>query len=267
MEILGRIVETKMEEIDRLRGHEEELRERAGDQPPPRDFFGALADPSVVSLIAEVKRRSPASGEIRPGLEPVELARCYEAGGARAISVLTDREYFNGSLKDLARVRAAVEVPCLRKDFILDERQVWQARAAGADAILLIVRILEDARLRELQALAEELGMAALVEAHDRNEVERAVAAGARILGINNRNLDTFETDLNRTLELLDAVPHEAVLVSESGIYSGEDVSRLALRGVDAVLVGESLVRAQDPEAKARELSRFRPGPRNPATR
>jgi len=226
-----------------------------------------LADPLGLSLIAEVKRRSPGAGAIRPELDPVALAERYAAGGARALSILTDASYFQGSLDDLSRVRAAVPLPCLRKDFVLDPIQVHEARASGADAILLIVRILGDGPLQELRLLTEELGMEALVEAHDAEEVERAVASGARILGINNRDLATFSTDLQVTLDLLGSVPPGVVLVSESGIRTAEDAARLAAEGVDAVLVGEALVRAPDPEVLARELSRPRPAPREVTAR
>jgi indole-3-glycerol phosphate synthase len=255
-------VATKREEIEALRPRAEELARRAASAPTPRDFHGALADPSGLSLIAEVKRRSPGAGAIRPDLDPVALAERYAEGGARALSILTDGPWFQGALEDLTRIRERVTLPCLRKDFILDPVQVHEARAAGADAILLIVRILDDQALRELRLLAESLGMGVLVEAHDRDEVARAVASGARILGINNRDLATFVTDLQVTLDLLDAVPSEVVLVSESGIRTGGDAARLAARGVDAILVGEALVRAPDPGALARDLSAPRPAPR-----
>jgi indole-3-glycerol phosphate synthase len=247
-------VATKRVEVQSLRPRAADLRARAADAPPPRDFHGALAGGDAVSLIAEVKRRSPGAGAIRPDLDPLELARSYESAGASALSVLTDREYFGGSLDDLARVREAVCLPLLRKDFTLDPLQVHEARAGGADAILLIVRILDDGPLRELRHLAEELGMAALIEAHDGDEVERALASGARILGVNNRDLSTFETHLETTLGLLERVPTGVTLVSESGIRSGDDVARLGKAGVDAVLVGEALLRAEDPGDAARRM-------------
>lgn len=253
--VLDRIVESKRAEIARLMGRESELRSRAADAPAPRDFRGALARPARLSLIAEVKRRSPGAGAIRPDLDPVELAGRYASGGASALSVLTDGPFFQGELADLTRVRDAVTIPCLRKDFILDERQVWEARGAGADAVLLIVRILDDEPLRALRELAEDLGMSALVEVHDADEMDRALDSGAAILGINNRDLSTFRTDLDVTLGLLDRVPHDAVLVSESGIRTSGDATRLAERGVDAILVGEAMVRAVDPGALARELT------------
>jgi indole-3-glycerol phosphate synthase len=214
-----------------------------------------LARPDAVALIAEVKRRSPGAGEIRPGLDPIALASEYEAGGASALSVLTDQDYFGGRLDDLTTIRRSVTIPLLRKDFTLAPEQVWEARGGGADAILLIVRILDDGMLQELRLLAEELGMAALVEAHDAEEMDRALASGAKIIGINNRDLRTFTTRLETTLDLLVGIPESVVLVSESGIRTREDVERLGAAGIDAVLVGESLLREDEPGEKARELS------------
>jgi len=254
-DVLARIVATKRREIAELLPRLGEIRARAEAAPGPRDFTAALRRPGSVALIAEVKRRSPGAGAIRPDLDPAELAAAYVRAGAAAVSVLTDREYFQGSLEDLTHVREAVAVPVLRKDFMVSEAQVWEARAAGADAILLIVRILEDGELAGLRALAERLGMAALVEVHDRSELRRALDAGARIVGINNRDLSTFETTIGTTLELAREVPEGVTLVSESGIRGAEDVGRLGAEGVDAVLVGEALLRAASPAEKSRELS------------
>lgn len=254
-DILDRIVETKEKEVRALAERSAEVWARARSASPPRDFEGALRGRGTVSLMAEVKRRSPGAGEIRPDLDPVELAAGYEAAGASAVSVLTDREYFGGSLADLRAVRERIEIPVLRKDFTLVPDQVAEARAAGADAVLLIVRILDEARLRELAQAARELGLAALVEVHDGPELERAVAAGARIIGINNRDLSTFTTDLDTTIELLDDVPEGLVVVSESGIRTAADVERLGEHGVHAVLVGESLLRASDPTEVAARLA------------
>jgi indole-3-glycerol phosphate synthase len=248
-DILQQIVETKRGEVVALGRIFSELRDRAEEAPPVRDFVGSLVSGGGVSVIAEIKRRSPGAGEIRTDLDPLSLGPSYESGGAAALSVLTDEEYFGGSLGDLAGVRALVEIPVLRKDFIIDESQVYEARGAGADAILLIVRILDDDRLRSLRTLAEELGMSVLVEAHDGEEVERGLAAGAGLLGINNRNLRTFETRIDVTLSLAARVPPSVVLVSESGIHTAADVCRVGERGVDAVLVGESLLRQEDPGA------------------
>jgi len=253
--ILASIVATKRMELDALRSEARGLARRAADAPPVRDFKAALAGGSAVSLIAECKRRSPGAGPIRPGLDPAELTRGYERAGAAALSVLTDREYFAGSLDDLAAVREVVGIPILRKDFTLEPIQVTEARAAGADAVLLIVRILDDAMLRELLSAADALGMAALVETHDAEEVARALEAGARVVGINNRDLATFRTDLDTTLGLLERVPEDVVVVSESGIRTPADVEALGRAGVDAVLVGETLLRADDPAAEAAALA------------
>jgi indole-3-glycerol phosphate synthase len=214
----------------------------------------ALAASERVALIAECKRRSPGAGAIRPDLDAAELTRGYARAGASALSVLTDSEFFGGSRDDLEAVRRATPLPVLRKDFTIDSLQVLESRAMGADAILLIVRILSDRMLADLNEAARDLGMSVLVEAHDRTEVERAVSIGADLIGINNRDLSTFRTDLDTTLELLDAVPEGVVVVSESGIRGPDDVARLGDAGVDAILVGESLLRAPDPEAAARGL-------------
>jgi indole-3-glycerol phosphate synthase len=254
--ILASIVGTKRDELQALRPRGRELEREALAAPPPRDFAGALRSGAHVSVIAECKRRSPGAGEIRPGLDPAALARSYEAAGAKALSVLTDARYFGGSLADLAEARAATTIPALRKDFTIDPLHVLEARAAGADAVLLIARLLDDGALASLQSLARELGMSVLVEAHDASEVERALDAGAATLGINNRDLATFTTDLDLTLRLLEEVGPEVVVVSESGIRSRDDVALLATAGVDAVLVGETLLRAPDPGAAAAELAR-----------
>jgi indole-3-glycerol phosphate synthase len=242
--ILDRIVHTKRAEVERLRPALADLRARATDAPAPRDFAGALRDAASVALIAEYKRRSPSAGPIASG-EVVEVAREYAAAGAQAMSVLTDAEYFGGRLEDLTEARAAAGLPVLRKDFVIDGAQLIEARAAGADAVLLIVRILDDHALRDLLACTADLGMAALVEAHDADEVERALAAGAEVIGINNRDLSTFVTDLGVSIGLAEAVPADRVLVAESGIASPADVDRLGAAGVDAVLVGETVMRSR----------------------
>jgi len=253
--ILSSIVATKLEELEALRARAAELRRRAADVPPARDFRSALRSGASVALIAECKRRSPGAGPIRPGLDPVALTGGYERAGASALSVLTDRTYFGGSLDDLVAVKEATGIPVLRKDFTLDPLHVVEARAAGADAVLLIARILDDAALRELLDTAAGLGMAALVEAHDAAEVRRALAAGASVVGINNRDLADFTTDLRRTLELIELVPPGVVVVSESGIRTPGDVAELGRAGVDGVLVGETLLRAPDPARAAASLS------------
>lgn len=253
--ILAAIADTKRLELERLAPRRAELERRAAAAPPPRDFADALGTGGSVSLIAECKRRSPGAGAIRPGLDPAGLARSYSGAGARALSVLTDGSYFGGSEDDLVAARAACALPVLRKDFTLDPLQVLEARAMGADAVLLIVRMLEDAPLRALLGLAAELGMAALVETHDEAEVSRALEAGARLVGINNRDLATFTTELDTTLRLVDGIPGEVTVISESGIRTPADVAMLAAAGVDAVLVGETLLRAPDPAAAAAGLA------------
>jgi indole-3-glycerol phosphate synthase len=252
--ILDRIVAVKREEVRRTSQRSAEIVAQAKDAAPARGFRSALLRPAEVRLLAEVKRRSPSAGEIRPGADPAEVARAYEAAGAAAVSVLTDREFFGGDLAALRAVRAAVRLPILRKDFVVDPVQVWEARAAGADAVLLIARILDDSALAGLLGLAVELGMDALVEAHDGAEVERSLAAGATLLGVNNRDLDTFTTDLELCVRLAPAVPADVVYVAESGIRTADDVDRLGAAGVDAVLVGESLMRQPDLRAAAAAL-------------
>ncbi len=254
-DILDRIVETKRRELEALLPRRDELERAARSAAPARAFRDALGAGPDVAVIAEVKRRSPGAGPIRPDLSPADLATMYEAGGASAMSVLTYTSYFWGGLADLEEVRATAGLPVLRKDFTIHSTQVFEARAAGADGILLIVRILLDADLVSLRELAQELGMGVLVESLDAVEVDRALSTGADILGVNNRDLRTFETSLDVTLGLLDRLPSDVVLVSESGIRTADDVARLGASGVDAVLVGESLLRQEDPEAGVRALS------------
>jgi indole-3-glycerol phosphate synthase len=248
-------VETKRSELSALRRRRGEVVMAAAAAPPVADFEAALRRGPNVALIAEMKRRSPSAGEIRGGAGAVEVARTYERAGVAAISVLTDGAYFGGSLADLEEVGRAVALPLLRKDFMLEDVQFHEARAAGASAVLLIVRILDDAQLRDFGSLATELNMSALFEVHTAVEVERALAADARIIGVNNRNLATFETDLQLTVDLGPLVPAECVLVGESGIRDVADVELLAAAGAGAVLVGESLMRAPDPLAHARALA------------
>ncbi len=252
--ILGRIVESKRAEIERLLPRRAELRAAAESAEAPRAFEAALGGGASVALLAEIKRRSPSAGWIRPDAGVEELAASYAAAGAAALSVLTDAEWFGGGLEDLRAARRAAALPVLRKDFILDPVQVWEARAVSADAVLLIVRLLDDARLAELHALARELGMAVLVEVHEAAELERALAVGAAVVGVNSRDLATFRTDLSRAVSLAARVPPDRVMVAESGIRDASDVNRLAAAGVDAVLVGESLMRAPDVRAAAAAL-------------
>src|SRR5262245_14667698 len=235
-----------------------DLERACRDLPAARDFESALLPPAGgVRLIAEVKKASPSRGVLaRAGdFDPVAVAREYADHGAAAISVVTDEKYFQGSLDLLGAIRPSVAVPLLRKDFLLDEYQLWESRAAGADAVLLIVAILEPARLRDLIRGAKEVGLATLVEAHTAAEADTALGAGARVLGINNRDLRTFETRIETTLELLPGLPPGAIVVSESGFVTGEDVRRVVSAGAHAVLVGETLVRASHRPAKIAELT------------
>ena len=252
--ILDRIVDAKRAEVQSIAGKAADFRALAAGASPPRGFARALRHPEHVQLLSEVKRRSPSAGDIRPGADPAEVARAYREGGAAALSVLTDREFFGGDLDALVRVRSAVDLPVLRKDFVIDALQLWEARAAGADAVLLIVRILEDSLLRDLLGLAAELGMDALVEVHTADEMDRARSAGATLVGVNNRDLSTFVTDLGLSLRLAANVPSSVTLVAESGIRTAEDVDRLGAAGFDAILVGESLMRQMDLAAAASAL-------------
>jgi indole-3-glycerol phosphate synthase len=253
--ILDEIIAWKRREIARHRRSlpDDAVQAEAAVAPPARDFAAALRAPGV-SLIAEVKRASPSKGLLRPDADAVTLAREYETHGAAAISVLTDGRFFQGSLDDLRAVRQNVNLPVLRKDFILDTYQIYQARAGGADAVLLIVAALDDDKLASFHRLAQALGMAALVEVHDEAELERALAIDPRIVGVNNRNLSTFEVDLETTFRLRPLIPASVVLVAESGVHTHADVTRLSAAGADAVLVGEALVRAQDVGRKVKEL-------------
>ncbi|HEX4130405.1 MAG TPA: indole-3-glycerol phosphate synthase TrpC [Pirellulales bacterium] len=246
--VLDRIVATKRDEIARAQAERPlaELRRRLIDAPPPRDFFAALARPGPIRLIAEVKKASPSAGILREQFDPVAIARAYEAHGAACISVLTDEQYFLGSLDHLAAVRQAVALPVLRKDFVLDAYQVVEARAAGADAVLLIAECLDDCHLRSLFNAIIELGMTPLVELYEPANLDRVLEAGATLVGINNRNLHTFEVDLEHTIRTRQQIPADCVVVGESGIRTRADVLRLETAGVDAMLVGETLVRQAD---------------------
>lgn len=246
--ILDQIMETKRREVAaaRERVPERELEQQVGDRPPARDFTAAVGRPGEVRVIAEVKKASPSAGVIRPDFDPVTIATAYERNGAAAISVLTDVDYFQGSLADLTAVREAVGIPVLRKDFVLDRYQLLEARAAGADAALLIAECLPGDRLAELQRQAVAVGLHTLVELHDAEELPRVIDSGARVIGINNRDLRTFVTRLDHTLDLIAHIPADRVVVSESGIRTRADLDRLAAAGVRAVLVGESLMRSAD---------------------
>ena len=245
--ILDEIVAAKWEEIARAKVKlpADELQRAIQDAPPVRDFFAPLAVGGSIKLIAEVKKASPSQGVIRQDFDPVQIALAYEAAGATCLSVLTDEPYFQGSLDYLRQIRAAVNLPLLRKDFILDSYQLLEARAAGADAVLLIAECLDDCNLRKLHNETLELGMTPLVEFYDPENLPRVLAAEAQLIGVNNRDLRTFVTDLGHTIRLREQVPLDAVLVAESGIHTRADVLRLQEAGVDAMLVGESLM-AQD---------------------
>jgi indole-3-glycerol phosphate synthase len=246
--ILEKIVVTKREEIARSKAArpEKQLRVAVADAPPVRDFFSPLAADGPIKLIAEVKKASPSAGVIRTDFDPVAIARTYADHGATCLSVLTDEHYFQGSLEYLAAIRTAVNLPLLRKDFVLDTHQLLEARAAGADAVLLIAECLDDCSLRKLHNETIELGMTPLVELYEPANAPRVLAAGATLIGINNRDLKTFETDLEHTVRLRSQLPADCVVVGESGIRTAEDAQRLCDAGVDAMLVGESLMRQPD---------------------
>ena len=256
-DILARILDEKRREVADLAGRLSEFKAAVADAPPPRSLADALRRPAdaPMRLLAEVKRRSPSAGVLVDPFVPAQIARRYEAGGADAVSCLTDGRFFGGAVEHLREVRAAVSLPVLRKDFLIAEVQIYEARAAGADAVLLIAEALDARRMTDLAFLAAELGMDVLAEAHGDAALDRAIECGAAVVGINNRDLATFEVRLETT-ERLAHVVREAghVLVSESGIRSAADVARLRAVGTDAILVGESLLRAADPAAKIAEL-------------
>ncbi len=254
--ILDKIVTAKRREIAerQARTPAAGLERRLADAPPARDFRAALERPGSVQVIAEVKKASPSAGLLRADFDPVAIAFTYARHGAAALSVLTDEPFFQGSLANLTAIRATGSPPLLRKDFILDPYQLLEARAAGADAALLIAEILTDRELADLQRRAAGLGLQTLVELHDAANLERVLASGARLVGINNRDLRTFTTRLEHTLDLAERCPPDCCLVSESGIRSRADVLRLQAAGVKAVLVGETLMRAPDVGAKLDEL-------------
>jgi indole-3-glycerol phosphate synthase len=230
-----------------------ELLERASETPPPLDFAAALRAEGL-ACIAEIKRRSPSKGDLDPGLQPDVVAKEYAAGGAACLSVLTDETFFGGSAADLVVARKAAGLPALRKDFTVQQADVVDARLMGADAVLLIVAALDDDELRACAGVAEQLGLTAVVEVHDGAELERALAAGAHVVGVNHRDLRTFEVDQERACALAARIPDDVVAVAESGIRDSADARRLADAGYDAILVGEALVRAADRAAELRGL-------------
>ena len=227
----------------------------------PHALAAALKDETKINIIAEFKRKSPSKGEIRSNADPVNIARAYEAGGASAVSVLTEEDYFAGSLDDLRAVRHAVSLPILRKDFVFEEYQVYESAAAGADALLLIVAALDDETLAQLRRIAEdELGMDALVEVHTSEEMHRAIGIGAKLIGVNNRDLATFEVSLETSTQLASISRDNALLVSESGIGSADDIDRLYNLGYRGVLIGESLMRADEPAEALKKFTERRKG-------
>ena len=258
-DILEKILARKVEEIAERRRSVgvRELQQQAGAADVPRGFINALQQKTAAgqaAVIAEIKKASPSRGILREVFDPAWIAASYEKGGAACLSVLTDIDFFQGADAFLQAARAACSLPVLRKDFIIDPYQVYEARAIGADCILLIVAALDDAMLLELLQLAEALGMDALVEVHDADELERALALPARLVGINNRDLRTFETSLETTLGFLERIPADRIVVTESGIHTPDDVSLMRSHGVDVFLVGEAFMRATEPGEKLAEL-------------
>jgi indole-3-glycerol phosphate synthase len=254
--VLDRIVAHKRTEIEQAKSRlsESELTARLADAPPVRDFVLALERAPTIGLIAEVKKASPSAGLIRDDFDPVGIARAYEAGGAACLSVLTDERFFQGHLDYLRAVRAEVVLPVMRKEFVLDRYQVLEARAAGADCVLLIAECLDDCHLRDLYFYASELGMECLVELYEPENLDRVLKLDPPLIGINNRNLKTFVTDLKHTTELKKQIPDSKLLISESGIRTHEDVVFLEQHGVRGILVGESLMRQDDIELATRTL-------------
>lgn len=258
-DILQKILARKAQEIIERRARVTlgEMRERAARADSPRGFGSALRARIAAgkpAVIAEVKKASPSKGVMRADFRPAEIAQSYETGGAACLSVLTDLDFFQGTDAYLQQARAACTLPVLRKDFTIDAYQVYEARALGADCILLIVAALDDARLQDLSQLAQALGMDALVEVHDEAELDRALRTAASLIGVNNRDLRTFETSLDVTLNLRGRVPSGRLLVTESGIHAPADVARMRVAGVNAFLVGEAFMRAPDPGAELKRL-------------
>lgn len=251
--MLERILDATRARLPDIQARADDLYRQAVESPPPPPFGAALASPGM-SVIAEVKRRSPSRGDLAPDLDPPAQALRYAAGGAAAVSVLTEPEYFSGSPDDLAAVAGAVDIPVLRKDFIVHPAQVWEARALGASAVLLIVGVLDQHELASLLAVCAEAGLDPLVEVHDAAGARIAVDAGARIVGVNNRDLTDFSVDLATAEAVALLLAEVPVTIAESGIFTGADAARMAAAGYDAVLVGEALVKAPDPAALVREM-------------
>lgn len=257
-DILSKIVATKEQEVAEARKKvpESELRKQAAQRQEFRPFFKRLAEPGLsgVNIIAEIKRASPSKGLICPDLDPAFYAGTYEKGGAAALSVLTDTQYFKGSLDDFRTARQNCKLPMLRKDFIISPYQIYESAVLGADAILLIVRILKEEQIKDFLQLAGELKLDVLTEVHSHEELETAAKAGAKLVGVNNRNLKSFETDIQRAAGMVSRFSSEMIAVAESGIHSREDIVMLQKAGIFNFLIGESIVRAPDPEAFLRVL-------------
>lgn len=249
---LVEIIEQKKREISGLKN--EGLPEVDFDIQPTRDFRSAISLPGRINLISEIKFASPSAGIIRDSANPAVIGREYETAGAAAISLLTDKMFFSGEINNLPFLKSKVSIPILRKDFIIDEIQILEAEKFGADAVLLIARILEREKLLDLIEMCRGLGIAQLTEVHDMRDLEKAVECGADIIGINNRDLDTFEIDINTTARLVHYIPKESVTVSESGITRADDIKGLKGKGINAVLVGSALMESSDPGMKAREF-------------
>jgi indole-3-glycerol phosphate synthase len=251
---LVEIISEKKREVKLLRDKERSIYQEGKPPFPIRDFKRAISRPGQINLIAEIKFASPSAGVICKRKDPLRIGRIYEQAGAVAISLLTDKRFFGGDIGHLPRLKGAISLPLLCKDFIIDEIQVEESFLYGADAVLLIARILSRQQLRELLVICRKLGLAALTEVHDRDDLERAIDCGAEIIGINNRDLDTFKVDLNTTIELAPRVADKYIIVSESGIRNGKDIQLLKRSGVQAVLVGTSIMKSDDLAEKTREL-------------
>jgi len=258
-DILQKILQRKVEEITEAVAKESlvDISKRAESALPVRGFIQAIENKITsgnAAVIAEIKKASPSKGVMRENFIPSDIAKSYEKGGAACLSILTDRDFFQGAPEYLLQAREATKLPVIRKDFIIDPYQVYEARAMNADCILLIVSALGDAALNELLALAHHLHMDVLMEVHDRDEMERAIQSGAKLIGVNNRNLRTFDVSLQTTLDMLDMLPNDRILVTESGIHVPEDVKLMRENGVNSFLVGEAFMRAHEPGEKLAEL-------------
>jgi indole-3-glycerol phosphate synthase len=251
--LLAEILAEKKNEIERLK--KTGLVSNSNIKAPPlRDFMGAISRPERIGLIAEIKFASPSAGMICKTMDPLTVGQIYEAAGAAAISLLTDKRYFKGDLNHLPRLKKAISLPILRKDFIIDEIQVKESFIMGADAVLLIARMLSAKQFKELLAACQELGLAVLAEVHDKRDLIKVIDGGANIIGINNRNLDTLEVDLTTTIKLAPMIPPQHIVVSESGIRNGNDIRLLAASGIRSVLVGTSIMKSDDLKGKTKEL-------------